>query len=142
MKLHKLEIARLQLETAIDLFLEQDNFLSALTLAGASEEILGKLLERDDKDFILKRLHSYFNEYSEEDIKWREFSKLANLARNSLKHATLEEEDNIEIFRWETIQMIMRAMINYKEMEGDFSEKMKIMDRWIKGSKGKYVSMK
>src|SRR5436309_1178779 len=52
--LHKSEVARLQLVEAIRLFVE-DKFLAALTLAGAAEEILGKLLARRGELPIVKR---------------------------------------------------------------------------------------
>ncbi|MBK8384257.1 MAG: hypothetical protein IPL11_00655 [Candidatus Accumulibacter sp.] len=45
MTLTKAEVAVRQLDQAIRLFLEGD-LLSSLTLAGAAEEILGKLCER------------------------------------------------------------------------------------------------
>ena len=37
------EIARLQLQTAVELFLSETNYISAITLAGAAEEIFGKM---------------------------------------------------------------------------------------------------
>lgn len=40
--LNKIDLAIEQLETALFLFLEHKNYVSALTLAGAAEEILGK----------------------------------------------------------------------------------------------------
>lgn len=43
--------------------------------------------------------------------------------------------------RWEAIQMIMRAMTNYKELVGQPSETMRHMARWITENKGKYESM-
>ncbi|CAN7782384.1 hypothetical protein LJR296_008107 [Cupriavidus necator] len=45
----KLEVATVQLDAAIRLFLERD-YLSSLTLAGAAEEILGKLSSRAGLD--------------------------------------------------------------------------------------------
>ncbi|MFM0742254.1 hypothetical protein PQQ51_33975, partial [Paraburkholderia xenovorans] len=52
----KLEVATLQLDMAIRLFLERD-YVSSLTLAGAAEEILGKLSKRakldNAVDFVL-----------------------------------------------------------------------------------------
>lgn len=48
MKMTKLEAAKHQLAVAIQLFLDED-YLSSLTLAGAAEEILGKLSMRAGK---------------------------------------------------------------------------------------------
>ncbi len=41
----KLEIAVHQLERAIKLYLDEKYYISTITLAGASEEILGKIIE-------------------------------------------------------------------------------------------------
>ena len=131
----------MQLDTAIDLFLSDTDSISSLTLAGASEEILGKLLERDGKDSMLKKLHAWYEKTSGEEIKYGEFAQKANLARNTLKHALIKEEDELEIFKWETIQIIMRAMTNYKELTGEPSDKMKEMAGWIEKNKDTYQTI-
>ena len=141
MIISKIEIARMQLDTAIDLFLSDTDSISSLTLAGASEEILGKLLERDGEDSILKMLHAWYEETSGENIKYGEFAQKANLARNCLKHASIKEEDELEIYTWETIAVIMRAMINYKELTNEPSEKMMRMADWIKKNKDTYQTI-
>ncbi len=141
MKAHKTEIARHQIDTAIDLFLEDKDFISALTLAGAGEELTGKLIERADGKNMLQRLHAWYQETTGEKIKFGDFARNANFTKNTLKHANSEEEDYLEIQRWETVQMIMRAMINYKELVGEPSKKMKIMAGWITDNKGAYENM-
>ena len=141
MIINKIEIAKMQLDTAINLFLSDTDFISSLTLAGASEEISGKLLERDGNDSMLKKLHAWYEETSGEEIKYAEFAQKANLARNCLKHASVKEEDELEIYRWETVQMIMRAMTNYKELTGEPSEKMKEMAAWIQENKDTYQTI-
>ena len=141
MIINKIEIAKIQLDRAINLFLDHDDFISALTLAGASEEISGKFLEREGKDSLLKKLHAWYEEKFGTNIKYGDFAKKANLARNSLKHATLKEEDSVEIFRWEAVQMIMRAMTNYKELTDKPTETMNRMAKWIEDNKGKYETL-
>lgn len=140
MLIHKIEVAKLQLDTAINLFLDDVDFISSLTLAGASEEILGKLLEREGKDSMLKKLHSWYEDTSGEEIKYGEFAQKANLARNCLKHATIKEEDELEIYKWEAVQMIRRAMTNYKELTGNPTETMLKMAVWIENNKDIYES--
>ncbi|MDC8748685.1 hypothetical protein NY751_22120 [Xanthomonas campestris] len=49
MSLHKREIAKRQLITACELYIQERDFLSILTLTGAAEEILGVLLKREGK---------------------------------------------------------------------------------------------
>lgn len=141
MKLHKIEIAQRQIDTAIDLFLDDKDFVSALTLAGAGEEITGKLLDRKGEKNMIQKLHAWYQETTGEQIEYGEFSRKANLARNTLKHANSPEEDAVEIQRWEAVQMIMRAMTNYKELVGNPSDKMKVMAGWIAKNKGKYENM-
>jgi len=141
MKLHKTEIAKLQIDTAIDLFLKNTDFVSALTLAGAGEEITGKLLERKGEKSLLQKLHDWYVKTKEEKVGYGEFARNANEIRNALKHASNEKEDELEIQRWQTIQMIMRAMTNWQQLVGEPSEKMKEMARWIAENKGKYENM-
>jgi hypothetical protein len=141
MKLHKTEIARHQIDTAIDLFLEDKDFISALTLAGAGEELTGKLIERAGGENMLQKLHAWYEKTTGEEIKFGEFAKNTNFTRNTLKHANNAEEDELELQRWETVQMIMRAMTNYKELVGEPSEKMKVMAGWIAKNKGAYENM-
>lgn len=47
MLLHKAEIARRQIEVAAELFFSGGDFLAVVTLSGAAEEILGKLIKRN-----------------------------------------------------------------------------------------------
>jgi len=141
MMFHKTEIAKRQIDTAIDLFLEDKDFVSALTLAGAGEEITGKLLERNGAKNSLQKLHVRFKETTGAEIEFGEFARKTNEARNTLKHAKNAEEDEIEVQRWEAVQMIMRAMTNYKELVGEPSHKMKIMAGWLHNNQGKYENM-
>ena len=141
MKLHKTEIAQHQIDSAIELFLEDKDFISALTLAGAGEELTGKLIERTGGKNMLQKPHAWYVEETGEKIKYSEFAKNTNFTRNTLKHANNSEEDELDIQRWETVQMIMRAMTNYKELVGEPSEKMKIMAGWIAKHKGAYENM-
>lgn len=46
MRLHKIEIARRQIEVAAELFFAERDFLAVVTLAGAAEEILGSLINQ------------------------------------------------------------------------------------------------
>jgi hypothetical protein len=141
MKLHKTEIARHQIDTAIDLFLEDKDFISALTLAGAGEELTGKLIERAGGENMLQKLHAWYAEKTGEKINFGDFARNANFTRNTLKHANNSEENELELQRWETVQMIMRAMTNYKELVGKPSEKMKVMAGWIANNKDAYENM-
>ena len=114
MTLRKTEIAKREIETAIDLFLKDLDFVSALGLAGAAEEILGVLLRRAGKPNMLEQLHEWYKATNGHDITFQDFARNANFTRNTLKHATSSTEDEVEIHRWETVQMLMRALYNWK----------------------------
>ena len=95
----------MQLDTTISLFLSDTDFISSLSLAGASEEISGMLLERDGNDNMLMKLHAWYEEISGEKIKYGEFAQKTNLAQNCLKHASVKEEgDELEIYKWKPLR--------------------------------------
>lgn len=103
MKTAKHLIAKTQIDTAIFLFLSDTDFVSALTLAGAAEEILGTLIKRENNSHILGDLHAWYQETTGGQIAFGQFSQNANFTRNSLKHAKEPSEDNVEVCRWETV---------------------------------------
>ncbi len=49
-------IALRQLETALHLYFEGEDYYSVITLAGASEELLGKLSRKDGNDTALEAI--------------------------------------------------------------------------------------
>jgi hypothetical protein len=113
MKLNKMDVARRQLAVAIELFLADGDLISIITLAGAAEEIFGKIALKADKenslDFMI-RTHKALGSTTTE----KELIKHANLVRNALKHANDEGDEEIEFDeRQEAISMLSRALINY-----------------------------
>ena len=142
MKLHKIDVARSQLEWAIDQFLSSKDFIPALTLAGAAEDILGTLLQRKSKEkHVLQNLYEWHQENTGEKIAFGDFARKANFTRNTLKHANEESEDQIEVFRWEAVQMIMRALVNYRQLVGTPTEKMLVFNGWLQKNNGAYDKM-
>lgn len=111
---HKLDIAVKQLETAIDLFVDRTDYVSAITLAGASDEILGTLVKRSGKHPAVDELcSSLISKYVPGADPKHIRDQYLNNARNSLKHANRALEDTIEIeVEPETISMIARALSN------------------------------
>jgi hypothetical protein len=113
------EVARLQLAEAITLF-GAEKFLPALTLAGAAEEILGKLLLRQSELPIVK-------ESAQAIVQLREKTGLSimdgksekelidqwNAARNMVKHLVSPEDESITLNLCdEAYWMIRRALEN------------------------------
>ena len=87
----KRQIALRQIETALRLLEAQDDLISVVTLAGAAEEILGKLVKREGKTSALDSLSSaahgmYEYLFGGEPLPPKHFIDRANLARNAFKH--------------------------------------------------------
>lgn len=115
--MQKVEIGVKQLQTAIDMYIDKKDYISAITLAGAAEEVLGKLAERkghktakkDLSDALLKKVPSV----SEKELS----DKHLNRVRNSLKHVNSDDEDIIEIEpEEEAFTMICRAISNLSKL--------------------------
>ena len=116
-------IAEIQIDTAIDLF-NESNFICAITLAAAGEEILGKLLppfEEKAMDKLAKSVLSLAPELSDKEIK----DNYLNLVKNGFKHivnALCEQDIDIKL---QAIQYIARACTNYISLRADLTKKMR-----------------
>lgn len=123
--LTNLEIAHIQLERSVDLFLVAKDYVSALTLAGAAEEILGKLLNKAGRQHWLDEILDgalealgFVDEHagSPEAMKARrEVATLANFHKNRFKHFS---DDDPVSFPVDVVaaEMIDRAISNYREL--------------------------
>ena len=119
-------IALRQLETALRLYFEGEDYYSVITLAGAAEEILGKLLIcRGDENSLsaLKRAAAAVHEvFLSQTPKDSEISERANAARNAMKHWSPDKPKVIEFdVREEAKDMLNRATDNYYDLTGSFS---------------------
>jgi hypothetical protein len=123
--LSNLEIAHRQIERAIVLFLDDKDYVSALTLAGAAEEILGKLLNKEGKEHWLDSiskgaLRAMGFRKSElqtpEALKGRkEISDIANRHKNMLKHYNSDGTITL-LVDVAAAEMIDRAISNYFDL--------------------------
>lgn len=123
MQLHKIEIARRQLEVASEIQISGGDFLAVITLAGAAEEILGSIVRRNGGVSMVDHL----KEFDRNEFGGREhsiFNSEINGCRNALKHANHERDDIIEIEEGEAIAMLGRALVNWMKIGGEFSENM------------------
>lgn len=117
--LTKLEIAVHQLDAAIRHYLNGD-IISAIALAGAAEEILGKLLENTGRqhslgefaEFCVKVGKHAFNE------EWpkKNFIEMQTYFRNGLKHST--DGESMTVPREAADEIIGRAVDNLWALEG------------------------
>lgn len=111
----QVQIAETQMRRSLDLF-NQGDYVSAVTLAGAAEEILGKMLESSGEqpaytsDFkALSKIRAYRGEAAPSG---KDVNKLFNAPRNSLKHRAEIETVTLD-FRQEAINLLVRCVRNY-----------------------------
>jgi hypothetical protein len=117
----RLDLATEQLEVAVELFLSKRSFVSALTLAGAAEEVLGKALNHKgqknwrQKEFDLVALPE---RASGRQYDWKKFIEETNKTRNAAKHFRHSQESIIASdTENDSLQMIVRAILNYRDLD-------------------------
>lgn len=117
-KIHKIVLAFIQLETAISLFLNDKNYICAATLAGASEEILGKIAKnKDETDAYTILCEELIKDYKKElniTITKKELGDTTlNFFRNELKHFNKQKYEFLEINPESVaISLLLRACYN------------------------------
>ena len=131
---NKLNIALHQLERAILLFLNENDFISSLTLAGAAEEILGTYVKNKDKEPCVEVQAKLLKDQDLFELSEKEIMFLhLNLARNALKHFHDEAEENMSLaLETEAIALIVRGLDNVVKLEIKFSKAMNDFVLWVK----------
>ncbi|MDY6947751.1 MAG: hypothetical protein SXG53_18745 [Pseudomonadota bacterium] len=131
-QLSKLHIATAQLDTAIALYLDGKDLISAITLAGAAEEILGKLAEKAGAtsafNETLDRLCDMHAAMWGEEANRGAYVKRRTHARNEFKHIGQQAEVNVDLER-EAASMLRRAIQNYREHDPSFRELFRQFER-------------
>lgn len=132
----RIDLAVEQLEIALRLFLKKESFVSALTLAGASEEILGKQLTFQseettlDSEFItIKPVREHLDK---EEFLWKSFIGEKNRVRNAAKH--MRDKTQATVFadiEDEALWMIVRACDNYNRLGLAPTSAMTDFDNWF-----------
>lgn len=124
----KLDLARIQLERAVVLFIEGKDYVSSITLAGAAEEILGKLIKLADPkalhamDEVVEDTNKVEELLGGEPTKRNGVISLANYYRDHLKH--IRDGDDLYFdARDEAAALIDRAVSNYWRLTGEETEK-------------------
>ena len=119
------DIALAQLETAFRLFAEGNDFYSVITLAGAADEIFGRLLSHRGGVTALASLTKAAKAIqviiggSPADEKV--FVERANRARNAMKHLNQSGQKVVLDSRQEAIDMLERAISNYWELSSSLT---------------------
>jgi len=123
-KISKDEAAKRQLDTAIDLFFEGGDVLSAHTLAFAAFRVLLNLYPHRASDDFGEQVDKLIAE----GVGWQRFSETANF----LKHADRDPEGFLEDFDSERVlPVIGLATLLYRRLTGNYSRKMEAFDFWI-----------
>jgi len=108
-RVSKERLALIQLSDAVDL-LNRGNYISAITLAGAAEEILGRLCKIKKAPNALE-IEFFLNSKTLKDDSYR---MKRNLIRNELKHIGEKESFSIAELEKSAYLHISAAIINYK----------------------------
>jgi hypothetical protein len=132
----RVELAIEQLDTALELFLSERSYASALTLAGAAEEILGQAISQRGQQDALRYKYDVLNTAHRElhgrPLEWKQFSDGENHARNALKHMRSRSEDTVTTDLQEAaIWMLVRACANYDALDFPRTDRMDSFDNWF-----------
>lgn len=138
MKIKQVEVAEIQLDRAIQLFLDEKDYFSSGTLAGAAEEIFGCLLRKLGREPSLDNYISVMQKMlSEEEIRSIEpdskpsrtldgiLSSQLNNYRNWLKHYMKDESEYLFNPEAAAEELIDRACTNFWQLFGRETEQTK-----------------
>ncbi|WP_339775195.1 hypothetical protein [uncultured Methylophaga sp.] len=134
---NKIDLAIEQLEMAISLFLQEHSYVSALTLAGAAEEILGMAVKIEG---IENSLHESYRLYCNPELSWlnppktwKDYTTLGkNRVRNAIKHLSNVDDLSFDAdIQEEALWMIVRATDNYRRLGFTPTELMHQFDGWF-----------
>lgn len=134
---NKVNLAIEQLEVALSLFLEGKSYVSALTLAGAAEEILGMAVQIEG---IENSLQESYRIYCASDLSWinptktwGEFTtKGKNKVRNAVKHVSDASDLTFQAdIKDEALWLLVRAIDNYNRLGFSSTELMHEFNGWF-----------
>jgi len=124
-RLTALEIAEHQLLSALQMWSVGD-YISCITLAGASEEILGKRMRVlglepsfDNLKEAVVKLARHFGDTSQNTDKL--VAELLNQTRNELKHYAGDEALEFDL-KSDAEELLERAVSNYTSLTGKFPD--------------------
>jgi hypothetical protein len=123
-RISKREIAQTQLGEAINLFLAS-KYLCAITLAGAAEEVLARLLNQRGEISIVEKSFQSIQQIREKtclsvmnEKPKNEIFNEWNSARNTLKHHSKTDDETVTINLFdEAYWMIKRCLANAEKLE-------------------------
>jgi hypothetical protein len=127
--LTRVDLAIEQLDVALELFLKDRSVASALTLAGAAEEILGRALKLKGHGSVIEVWYDAVDDRW--GVKWKEYINTMNAARNGLKHLNSEKDFEVSFDPfWEAVFMLLRACSNYERLGHQKTDRMWEFEEW------------
>jgi hypothetical protein len=121
-KISKVDAARRQIDTAIDMYFNDADALSSFTLAYAGFKILLDIYPHHQEDGFANQLDELLGKEG-----WRHFSGIGNF----LKHADRDPDGALEKFSPDSAYPILGlATLLFRRITGEFSLKMKALDCW------------
>ena len=117
----KSELAYSQLNVAIEFYTSSKEYPAVVTLAGAAEEIYGKLVQQRGGKTALKgiteRLCEMHRAAFNEEPNEKDYVNIRNRTRNELKHIGTGGDFTADL-EYEASELLERALHNYREYTG------------------------
>ena len=138
---NRVALAVEQLHVAIDLFLSNRSTASALTLAGAAEEVLGRKAERFGEKKAMTAQHEIVAKLlvraKREVPSFKDYAKECNDARNAVKHMDPDAEEDFQAdLTSEAVAKIGAACNNYERCGLPLTDKMLEFHGWYHSELG------
>lgn len=135
LNISKVDIASAQLGRAIQLYVDKTDLISAVTLAGAAEEILGKLVSDSGRknafEEVLNTLCAMHAAAFQEEPNRKAYAELRNGIRNEFKHLCAGESLTVNLDS-EAGKLISRAIANYRKLfPGDYPRFREFEREWV-----------
>lgn len=135
-KHNRLEMATRQLETALALYFERQDYYSAITLAGAADEVFGQGLRARGQEPRLeeigKSVAAIYKKLYGTEITAKSVADRANHSRNALKHWSASQPLVVEFDVLEEAKdMLERGIANYWALYGDLTGLMEKFEREV-----------
>jgi len=131
MEYTKSKLALIQLERALELFFDEEDYISAITLAGASEDITRSMLKRDGKNAVVEDLKEWLEKNEPSSPVLQDFYKKANKTRNSLKHFSDASETHVFVDEEVTVYWLTRAVMSYDRTHSIHTKPIILYITWL-----------
>lgn len=136
---YKLDVARTQLKTAIEMFFEGKDRMSIITLSGAAGEILAECVRRAGKEGFVEyavRVHDSMIGYTPTRESYNKHIN-TQLGINTLKHHAEAENESFEMDEENAAeQAITKAVSDYVAVNGQEELFIKQFLQWAWHAKG------